>query len=147
MADFVYTIKYPKFDGRIISQEHILHNGELIPIKVVWDTGSTYTCISTELAKRLNLSMSDGGNLATSYGKRKSNRCHIDLILDNDNGGMQLDANVLTNDFIHEEKVDLLLGMDFIKGGDFAISEYDGTICFSFRYPSEGFIDFKEQEN
>lgn len=59
---------------------------------------------------------------------------------------MQLDANVLTNDFIHEEKIDLLLGMDFIKGGDFAISEYDGTICFSFRYPSEGFIDFKEQE-
>lgn len=44
-----------------------------------------------------------------------------------------------------KENKNMLIGLDVICLGDFAISTYDGTVCFSFSYPSQGFIDFNKQ--
>lgn len=40
---------------------------------------------------------------------------------------------------------DLLIGMDIISRGDFAISNFNGLTKFSFRIPSQRHIDFYEQ--
>jgi len=37
---------------------------------------------------------------------------------------------------------DMLIGMDVINHGDFAISNFDGKTTFSFRIPSLAKIDF-----
>jgi hypothetical protein len=37
---------------------------------------------------------------------------------------------------------DILIGMDIIGMGDFAVSNYNGRIVFSFRVPSMAEIDF-----
>ena len=37
---------------------------------------------------------------------------------------------------------DILIGMDIINRGDFAVTNYGGTTKFSFRVPSQGHIDF-----
>lgn len=37
---------------------------------------------------------------------------------------------------------DILIGMDVISAGDFAISNHEGRTVFSFRMPSAGRIDF-----
>ena len=41
--------------------------------------------------------------------------------------------------------VEVLIGMDIIGSGDFAISNKDGKTAFSFRMPSLERIDFVEQ--
>jgi hypothetical protein len=37
---------------------------------------------------------------------------------------------------------EMLVGMDVIGQGDFAVSNYEGRTCFSFRFPSAERIDF-----
>lgn len=41
---------------------------------------------------------------------------------------------------------DLLIGMDIINKGDFAITHKDGKTTFSFRFPSTEQIDFVQQK-
>jgi len=38
--------------------------------------------------------------------------------------------------------VNVLIGMDIISRGDFAITNLNGETCFSFRFPSKERIDF-----
>jgi hypothetical protein len=42
--------------------------------------------------------------------------------------------------------IDLLIGMDIINRGDFAVTNKDGKTVFSFRYPSMERIDFAAQK-
>ncbi len=42
---------------------------------------------------------------------------------------------------------DVLIGMDVITKGDFAVSNWDGKTSFSFRVPSLGEIDFVKEED
>lgn len=41
---------------------------------------------------------------------------------------------------------DVLIGMDIITLGDFAVSTYEGRTAFTFRMPSQGRIDFLPPE-
>jgi hypothetical protein len=41
-----------------------------------------------------------------------------------------------------ESNFDVLIGMDVIGGSDFAVSTMQDRLCFSFRHPSMGAIDF-----
>lgn len=43
--------------------------------------------------------------------------------------------------------IDLLIGMDIISLGDFAITNVNGKTTFSFRLPSTSIIDFNCAEN
>lgn len=42
---------------------------------------------------------------------------------------------------------DILIGMDIITQGDFAVTNYNGRTMFSFRMPSLGHIDFVPEIN
>ena len=59
MNDLIlFTKKYevPTFDGFLITDEAIINDNKLIPIKALWDTGSSESVISNNLANKLNLS-------------------------------------------------------------------------------------------
>ena len=42
---------------------------------------------------------------------------------------------------------DVLIGMDIINMGDFAVTNFNGQTKFTFRYPSARHIDFVEEIN
>lgn len=48
---------------------------------------------------------------------------------------------------IGEQGIDVLIGMDVISKGDFAISNYNGKTQFSFRIPSQNDVDYKAEAN
>lgn len=48
---------------------------------------------------------------------------------------------------IGEQGIDVLIGMDVISKGDFAISNYNGKTQFSFRIPSQNDVDYKSGSN
>ena len=66
----------------------------------------------------------------------------IDILLRN---------NVLVKDVlvmgseIGSQGIDLLIGMDIIGMGDFAVTNFNGNTVFSFRIPSIEEIDFLKQ--
>ena len=43
--------------------------------------------------------------------------------------------------------IDVLIGMDIIQRGDFAVTNHNGKTAFSFRIPSIGLIDFVQEIN
>lgn len=43
------------------------------------------------------------------------------------------------------DEADVLIGMDIINGGDFAVTNLNGVTKFSFRFPSIAHIDFVEE--
>lgn len=57
----IFTKKYKElvFDGFLITDEHIDYNSKLIPIKTLWDTASSESVISSNLAKNYLYNQSD----------------------------------------------------------------------------------------
>ena len=68
---------------------------------------------------------------------------HVDLLLYNN---VQI-ADVRVG-LVEVRDIDVLIGMDIINRGDFAVSNRDGSTTFSFRIPSIESFDFvKEDEH
>lgn len=111
---------------------------EFMEILAVWDTGATNTAITYEIAAKLGLKPITSRTVNTANGARKSDVFLINLMLPNKFGipGIAATAIELAGD------IDMLVGMDVIGLGDFAITNLDGKTSFSFRSPSFQRIDF-----
>ena len=137
---FAFTEKFKDFNGRIITNESILYDEERdVNIRVEWDCGATYSSISKELAQELGLKPCGMETTTSTTNSELSNVYEIILILHNEIG-IPMKVSAVSN--IHDSGIDMLIGMDVIALGDFAISTYNEETCFSFRYPSQGLIDF-----
>jgi len=109
-----------------------------IEIDGLWDTGAGCSLIRPEVASRLNLQRVSETFISTPSGKDIPSKVYIVNI------SLPNDAKIL--DLLVVEGIpnscDMLIGMDIINHGDFAISNFDGKTTFSFRIPSLMKIDF-----
>lgn len=140
--ELVFTKIYNEFSGKVITDEHIVFGDKNIPVTAAWDTGTAYTCISRELANQLKLEPIGINSLHTSNGIHDSKRYMVDIMLNN---RAIYTLKVAEHPFIHNDNVDLLIGMDIISEGDFTISTYNGKTSFSFRIPSKGLVDYTKE--
>lgn len=108
-------------------------------VKATWDTGASRTIISNRLAECLRLEKIADTKMTTASGETGTKKYYVDLILPN--GCTVKNVVVMSGDF-GETDVDVLLGMDIITLGDFAISNLEGNTVFSFRMPPGDIIDF-----
>jgi predicted aspartyl protease len=118
----------------IVSDDKTLCN---IPVQIeaLWDTGATLTAIKPELRDRLKLCMF---------------RIDSPLSIDGVGGIVKADFTVLsiflTNNLVVEYcpvyvvdlpvNFEMIIGMDIIKLGDFAVSNSEGKTSISFASPS-----------
>ena len=148
-SEVLITKKFKnEFKGKIITNEALLLNektDELFEVIALWDSGATFSSISKELVEKLQLSPKGIYQTHSANDSKISNGYDIFLILNKDTNYI-FPITVTIADNIHNMGIDMLIGMDVITQGDFAISTYNGETCFSFRVPSKGLIDFKEQE-
>lgn len=99
---------------------------------MVWDTGATNTLVSSQVVEALELvpiekSLVEGvGGIVESSVYRISIYLADNIVFKN--------VKVLCSDI---GDYDLVVGMDIIAQGDFAISNNGGQVCISFRYPSK----------
>lgn len=106
----------------------------------LWDTGATGTVISSECATKLGLKPIGKTKVYHANGDAIVNIYAINLFL----------PNQVAFQFIKvtEGKLngtDLLIGMDIISRGDFAVTNFGGETTFSFRVPSTQRIDFVDE--
>lgn len=106
----------------------------------LWDTGATGTVISKSCASKLGLKPISKAKVYHANGEAIVNVYAINLFLPNQVGFqfIKVTEGVLNG-------TDLLIGMDIISRGDFAITNLGGKTVFSFRVPSEGKLDFVEE--
>lgn len=114
---------------------------ETIEIKALWDTGATCSLIRRETALRLNLQPVSKTFISTPSDKNiPSNVYLISLHLPNN--------TTFPNLHVAEGELngcDMLIGMDVICNGDFAVSNFDGKTAFTFRMPSLMKFDFSKE--
>jgi len=136
-----FTYKYKGISRRLLTLAKvgpINDKRKNIDIKALWDTGATCSLITREVAIQLGLKPVSKTMMSTPSDKNvPSNVYLINLYLPNNTmfPNLQVAEGVLNG-------CDMLIGMDVIINGDFAVSNSNGHTTFSFRMPSMAEIDF-----
>lgn len=111
----------------------------------LWDTGATNSVITTEVIQRLNLQSIGFTNVSGVHGTQTVKTFFVCLYLPN---GVYFDGIRVTEGILpaattfFPKKVDVLIGMDIITKGDFAITYNNNKTIFSFQCPPSVEIDF-----
>ncbi|MDR1180192.1 MAG: retropepsin-like domain-containing protein [Spirochaetales bacterium] len=105
-----------------------------IEVEALWDTGATMTCIKPSLRDRLKLRQSglvESITMSGIGGDVEADGTLVSIWL-TPNFVIEL-CPVYIADFPGDEEV--LIGMDIITMGDFAVCNADGNTSFSFAVP------------
>ena len=131
--------KHGVIANRLKTEVEVKYNGNAARIIALWDTGATNTCISDELVSKLSLKYTGEVEIHCPAGSSMQKTYLIDLILPND---VEVNKLMVIDSDIGKQDIDMLIGMDIICRGDFAVSNYDNKTAFTFRIPSEKKIDY-----
>lgn len=126
------------FDPTITEEKDLPEYGKYIGL---WDTGATATGITPRIVKELGLKPSGVVNVSGVHGSKLVPTYYINVLLPNNVGIYGIPATEIEN----IGTADVLIGMDIIIYGDFAISNFDNKTVFSFRTPSIETIDFANE--
>lgn len=109
----------------------------------LWDTGASKSSIDKRVADELNLIPVGKGMISTANGVVSVNTYFVDLTLPNH----VTIKNVLVTGADLGKDIDVLIGMDIIRHGDFSITNTNSSTTFSFRIPSIAEIDYVKDSN
>jgi len=106
--------------------------------KAIWDTGATGTVITQKVVDEFALSPIGVVEVQTADGKKRTNSYLVNVWLPNRIiiPNVKATFGKLVND------IEVLIGMNIIGQGDFAVTNKGGKTVFSFRIPSVERIDF-----
>ena len=147
MNNILYSAFTSRANGlanKLISNITLVSNNKSIDGKGQWDTGATTTCISEKVVRDLGLISTGRAQITTPSGIKIVGTYLIDIILPNK--VMIKDIKVLDTD-IGRQGIELLIGMDVILGGDFALTNLNKKTTISFVSPSMKEIDFIPEVN
>ena len=105
--------------------------------KAIWDTGATRTTVAPRVVTECGLVPTGMVNLTGIHGTEPAPTFLVNLQLPNN-----VQATVRVAQAGQILGGDILIGMDIIGAGDFAISSWQGKTTFTYRFPSQGRIDF-----
>jgi predicted aspartyl protease len=104
----------------------------------IWDTGATGSVITKRVANALGLQAINVIDVNTASGVYQANVYLVNLVLP--------DNVIITGINVTEGNLpdgdDVLIGMNIISMGDFAVTNLGGKTMMSFRIPSVNEIDF-----
>ena len=128
------SIAFEMTDADFASNEGILW------VNALWDTGAMSSCISKRCAALLRLEIINITHMATASHVVEAPVYMAHIFLPN--------FPVFAYQEILEfqdtsDNCDIIIGMDIITQGDFAITNLGGNTFFSFRMPSIQTIDFE----
>ena len=107
----------------------------------LWDTGASKSSITQRIVDDLALIPVGNTNISTANGIVTVNTYFVDFGLPN---GVTV-KNVLVSCADLGDDIDVLIGMDIIRHGDFSITNTNNRTTFSFRTPSIQEIDYVKE--
>lgn len=139
-----FTSSYKCISLTLKNTTQIIYDGRSYECEAQWDTGASGTCISDAIASKLGLVAMGKKTIATPAGKTTVNTYLISILLPND---VLISDIEVCDSHIGEQGIDMLVGMDIISRGDFAVSNHNGQTFFSFRLPSVKRTDYVLEAN
>lgn len=114
----------------------------LLELNAMWDTGANGSVITEKVAKALKMIPIDVQKVVGIKGFTFEKIYSIDIYLLND---IKIPAITVSECKKLAGEYDVLIGMDIISKGDFAVSNFNGKTVFTFRVPSKETFDFEEE--
>ena len=108
----------------------------------IWDTGATNSVITQKVVQGCGLSPIAIVNVHTAGGEALSNVYLVSIRLPN----KVIIPQIRVTEGTISGDVEVLIGMDIINRGDFAVTNKDGKTNFTFRIPSIECIDFVKEQ-
>ena len=110
----------------------------VVGFQAIWDTGATLSVITQAVVDKCDLKPTGMTHVASVHGEQDVETYLVNIALPNKVTvtGVTATKGILKGD------VHILIGMDVIATGDFAVTNHGGFTQFSFRYPSQEHIDF-----
>lgn len=148
-----FTIKYNARMGVLWSEAHIAqafhvssaksldpksHNA--IQFKAIWDTGATNTVVTRKVVDDCGLKPIGVAIVNTASGQHVTQVYFVSIFLPN----KVCIAQLRVTEGVVSSDAEILVGMDIIARGDFAVTHGNGKTTVSFRMPSVECIDFVE---
>lgn len=128
-----------KTDALILSDVRFKDKGYTPKLwRGLWDTGASMSSITQRIVDDISLIPVGRINTSTANGVVPVNTYFVDIGLPN---GVTV-KNVLVSCCDLGDDIDILIGMDIIKFGDFSITNTNNKTTFSFRTPSIEEIDY-----
>lgn len=116
-----------------------------VKVKGIWDTGATGTVITPKLASKLGLESTGAAEVFGVNSVEIANTYYLDVVLPN---RVLIQMVRVLECEINSGDCEMLIGMDIIQMGDFAISNGDNKTVFTFCIPShKNPIDLLEKSN
>ena len=114
----------------------------------IWDTGATKTMVTQHVAEDCGLVPTAQSRVQGVFGAKTVNGYLVNIALPTQHPNRAQESIAIHHLSVLEAPAltgghNLLIGMDVIGKGDFAISNYRGRTMFTFRIPSQGDIDFR----
>lgn len=119
----------------------------------IWDTGATHSAITKRVVDDISLQPTGVRETRHAGGKSANNTYLVNIVLPNRVMIPHVrvtEVQLIPDDNVADNKQpQLLIGMDIIGLGDFAVTNANNKTAFSFRIPSVEEIDFipDTQEN
>ena len=138
----IYTAAFRGYPDRLVTKAEVLYGGSKMEVDALWDTGSSYTYISRRLASQMGMISVGQSGYITPTGASISEQYVIEIILPD--GTHVTDVHAGGSD-IDAMGIDLILGLQIILLGDFAIRHRDGQTFMSFLCPPNDATDNTKQ--
>lgn len=135
-----YTFVCNEIAKLIIIPTIFRHNGCIMKVRTLIDTGAANSYVSQYVSKCL--SIPETGNLYhVKFAEKDAVRSSIvsDIILSSD---VSFDAEEFTVLEDEPRTYDAIIGMNILSRLDFSVSNHSGHTIFTFRYPAQGDIKY-----
>jgi len=136
----VFTLEEPLLDTN--DSKEVLAIEREPNLDGLWDTGAACSVVTQRVVAELNLKPIKYGTVSTPNGEYETPFFYVRIGLPN-----HVMVGPLLVPLGQPSGCDVLIGMDVIANGDFAVSNYNGKTTFSFRIPSIESTDYVKNAN
>lgn len=137
-----FTASMPGKSLRLVCTVDLVCGENKKSVPALWDTGATASAISHDVVSSLKPKLFGQQRVSTPTGTKDVDTYCLDVFLPN---SVKFEGLVVTDSEIGSQGIGMLIGMDIIGDGDFAVTNLDGQTVFTYRYPSSKRIDFVKQ--
>ena len=134
------------FQNHVAPQQQV----SVYQYKGIWDTGATASVITGRVVHDLGLTPTEEVKVYHAGGTIIARVYIVNIILGDDVMVSDIEvseAELSDADVPLDKQFDVLIGMDVIGAGDFAITNYRKRTTLSFRVPSKEEIDFMAKKH
>ena len=143
-----FTVEFDNFVNALVTNVHITlprarEFNEQNKFRAIWDTGASHSVITKKAVKRIGIKPYAKKQVVSVGNRSYENAYMVDIYLPNKT---LIESISITECRELNRHLDVLIGMDVITLGDFAITHADKKTVFTFRIPSIEKIDFIRQQ-